>query len=127
MIIVIPLVLCLVSNIIIFIHVYSSSHRIQPVARSAAGTGDNDQQRPRISRRDIHLLKHMILMLSSFILGWSPIYLVSALANQISVSPLTYQLLSFLSQISICFNMIDLFLYNHELRRYLRQTILRCC
>jgi hypothetical protein len=126
MIIVVPLIICLVTNIIIFIHVYTSSHRIQPVARSAAATGDNDQQRPRINRRDIHLLQHMILMFLSFIIGWSPIYLVSVLSYMISFSPLTFRLLSFLSQISVCFVIIDLFLYNHELRRYLRQTILRC-
>ncbi len=127
MIIVVPLVVCLVNNSIIFIHVYSSSRRIQPITGSTVATGDNHQQRPRINRRDIHLLRHMLMMLCSFILGWAPIYLVGVLGNAISVSLLTYQLLSLLSEMSVLFDVVDLFLYNHELRRHLRQTILRCC
>jgi len=127
MIIVVPLVVCLVSNSIIFIHVYSSSRRIQPITGSAVTTGDNSQQRPRINRRDIHLLRHMLMMLVSFVLGWAPIYLVGVLGNAISVSLLAYQLLSLLSGISIFSDVVDLFLYNHELRKYLGQTILRCC
>ena len=127
MVIVVPLVVCLVSNIIIFIHVYSSSRRTQPMTRSTVATGDNDQQRPRINRRDIHLLRHMLMMLFSFIIGWSPIYLIALLSNEISFSRLTYQLLALLSEISVCSDIVDLFLYNHELRRHLRQTILRCC
>jgi hypothetical protein len=126
MIIVVPLVVCLVNNSTIFIHVYSSSRRIQPITGSTVATGDNHQQRPGINRRDIHLLRHMLMMLFSFILGWAPIYLVGVLGNAISVSLLTYQLLSLLSGISVFSDVVDLFLYNHELRRYLHQRILRC-
>jgi hypothetical protein len=127
MIIVIPLLICLVNNIIIFIYVRLSSRRIQPGTRSIAATGGNDQQQPRINRRDIHLLWHMLAMLLSFIISWTPVYAVAIMSTQSPISQLTFQVLSLLSEIGIVCDIIDLFLYNHGLRLYLRQIILRCC
>jgi polyferredoxin len=74
---------------------------------------------PKINRRDISLLKHTIYILGIFIIGWAPIYLLIAIDYQGNVIPLVYTILELLAVISSLSSMLDLFLYNHELRRYI--------
>ncbi len=124
-IIVVPASVCVVINIIIFKYVQSSSRRIQPVSRTTI-TNHNHGQKPKINRRDIHLLRHMIIMFFVFIVGWVPIYITSIIQLQTSVSTLTLRILSLLAGISLLCDMIDLFLYSHELRQYLQRTFLPC-
>ncbi len=124
-IIVVPVSVIVVINIIIFKYVQSSSRRIQPVSRTTI-TNHNHGQKPKINRRDIHLLRHMIIMFFVFIVGWVPIYITSIIQLQTSVSTLTLRILSLLAGISLLCDMIDLFLYSHELRQYLQRTFLPC-
>jgi hypothetical protein len=114
---------CVVIDIIIFKHVQASSRRTQPTGQL---TPENTDQSTRLSRRDIHLLRHMIIMFFVFIVGWAPIYITGAIINYVSVSTLTLRILSLLTQISFLCDMIDLFLYSHELRQYLQRTLLPC-
>jgi hypothetical protein len=65
--VIIPGVICLVSNGLIFLHVRSSSRRIQ--TRPAA---PNESQRVNLSRRDIYLLRHMIIMFCVSVGGQAP-------------------------------------------------------
>ncbi len=124
-IIVVPVSVIVVINIIIFKYVQSSSRRIQPVSRTTI-TNHNHGQKSKINRRDIHLLRHMIIMFFVFIVGWVPIYISSVIQIQTSVSTLTLRILSLLAGISLLCDMIDLFLYSHELRQYLQRTFLPC-
>jgi hypothetical protein len=76
---------------------------------------------PRINRRDISLLKHTIYIFGIFIIGWAPIYLLIAIDYNGTVIPLVYTILELLAVISSLSCMLDLFLYNHELRRYIKE------
>ncbi|UJR20235.1 hypothetical protein I4U23_023366 [Adineta vaga] len=77
--IILPLCLSIIINSIIFVHVRSSTNRIHTEI-----TPVSNQQ--RISRRDIHLLRHMILMLLVFVIGWCPIYIISILLNYMTLN-----------------------------------------
>ena len=122
-IIVIPMSACVVINIIIFKHVQASSRRVQPAGQL---TVENNDQSVKLSRRDVHILRHMIIMLFVFIVGWTPIFITGVIMNYVSVSTLTLRILSLLTEISLLCDMIDLFLYSHELRQYLQRTLLPC-
>jgi hypothetical protein len=124
-IIVIPVSICLVMNIIIFKYVQSSTRRIQPETL-ALSTNHRNNQQPTLSRRDVHLLRHMIIMFLVFIVGWGPIYITSVIMTQISVSILTLRILSLLAELSLLCDIIDLFLYSHELRKHLQRVCLPC-
>jgi hypothetical protein len=124
-IIVIPISICLVMNIIIFKYVQSSTRRIQPETL-AISTNHRNNQQPTLSRRDVHLLRHMVIMFLVFIIGWGPIYITSVIMTQISVSILTLRILSLLAELSLLCDIIDLFLYSHELRKHLQRVFLPC-
>ena len=122
-IIVVPLSVNLVINIIIFKYVQSSTRRIQPTIRSIT---ENNDQSIKFSRRDIRLLRHMVIIFFVFVVGWSPIYITLVIMNYVPVSTFTLRILSVLAEISLLCDMIDLFLYSHELRQYLQRTLLPC-
>jgi hypothetical protein len=125
-IIVIPLLVCLVTNIIIFTHVYRSSRRVQPQNVTSLTSVGNPQPPKILTRRDIHLLRHMSLMFSVFFIGWGPVYLILIVMNQVTIDPLILRFLSLSAEVSIFCDIIDLYLYNHALRQYLQGMILRC-
>jgi polyferredoxin len=110
----------LILNLFIFKHVRASSRRIQAQANTNSLNIIMNQQ-PKINRRDISLLKHTICILGLFIIGWAPIYLLIAIDYNGNVIPLVYTILELLAVISLLSCMLDLFLYNHELRRYIIQ------
>jgi len=124
-IIVVPVSVCVVINIIIFKYVQSLSLRIQPASQRTIANHNHDQK-PTLSRRDVHLLRHMIIMFFVFIVGWVPIYIALVIQIQTPVSTLILRILSLLAEISLLCDMIDLFLYSHELRRYLQRRFLPC-
>ena len=125
-IIVIPSLACLVINIIIFTHVYRSSLRVQPQNVTSLTTVGHRQQPKIVSRRDIYLLRHMILMFSAFFIGWGPVYLIAVIMFQITLDPLILRFFSLLAEISLFCDIIDVYLYNHALRQYLQGMVLRC-
>jgi len=123
--IVIPISVCLAMNIIIFKYVQSSTRRVQPVSRAIPTNHSNNQQ-PKLNRRDVHLLRHMIIMFLVFILGWCPIYITLVVPNQASISMFTLRILSLLAELSLLCDIIDLFMYSHQLRQYLQRLCLPC-
>ena len=124
-IIVIPISICMVMNIIIFKYVQSSTRRILPV-QVAISSNNRNNQIPTLSRRDIHLLRHMVIMFFVFIIGWCPIYITAVVTTQTTVNILTIRILSLLAELSLLCDIIDLFLYSHELRKQLRRICLPC-
>jgi hypothetical protein len=125
LIVIIPSIVFLITNIFIYVSVRASSHRIQPVLSITENTSDN--RRPsRISQRDIHLLRHMIVMFCIFVGGWAPLYTVLAIQNQFLVNPILLACLTIWCQLALLCDIIDLYLYNHELRKYLTTIVLRC-
>jgi hypothetical protein len=124
-VIVIPALIILILNLFIFKHVRASSRRIQARLDTNSMSLTNGQQ-SKVSRRDISLLKHTVYMLGIFVIGWAPIFLLIAIDYDGLVKPLVYSILTILSVMSSISCIIDLFLYNHELRGYIKAKFLQC-
>ncbi|CAF1251797.1 unnamed protein product [Rotaria sp. Silwood1] len=111
-VLILPTVIFASINILIFIYARQSSRRIQASTTLRTVIMNN---------RDVRLLKHMILIFVVFLSGWSPIYILICIDFDGKLSPIIYRLLSILPALSLLGNMIDLFLFNHQLRLYFRQ------
>jgi len=119
--IIIPVLLCAILNLIIYNYVTSSTKRIQPQSR--ASTGHTIEQQGKFNQRDIHLLRHMIIMFLVFVVGWSPIFIVSTVMTTNAVSSLILRIFSLLAELSLLCDIIDLFLYSHNLKIALKRII----
>ena len=118
MLVIIPSLICLIINIIIFKYVRTSTSRVQTL--SAVVTYTPHQY---LSRRGLHLLPHLIFMFCIVVGGCSPINLYLFINW---VNPNFIMLWSFmmLAELSTLVDIINFFLYNHELRRYLFKVYL---
>lgn len=112
---VIPIILLAVTNSIIFGHARRSTQRIQPTNRDNAAA-----PAPALSNRDIHLLKHMVFMFVVFFCGWIPIYIIAVVDfNGTGISYVLFHVILIIPAVSLLIDVVNLFLYNHELRKYL--------
>jgi len=114
--VIIPLTLNTILNAIILRHVRQSTQRIQPTHPTISHAS--------LQRRDIRLLQHMIILFCLFIVGWCPIY-ISAFIDALQYNPLVNLLFMTLAELSIFFDILDLFLYNHDLRRFFLYEVFR--
>ncbi|CAF3923711.1 unnamed protein product [Rotaria sordida] len=110
-----PTIIFALINILIFIYIRQSSRRIQR---------NTTIRKIIINNRDIRLLKHMILIFVIFLSGWSPIYILICIDYNNELSPTIYRFLSILPALSLLGNMIDLLLFNHQLRLFFRQLFI---
>ncbi|UJR08807.1 hypothetical protein I4U23_013062 [Adineta vaga] len=114
-----PPIVTLCLNLSIFKHAYASSQRVQPQNTSTVSS----TQLLRISRRDLHLLRHTILMFGIIFIGWVPLYSLIVIDYNGNVSHLVYTCLELLSIVGSLCCIIDLFCYNHQLRKCVRDKI----
>jgi hypothetical protein len=124
--VIVPAIITLILNLSIFKYVHSSSRRVQQQTDANSMSVTVGGRQPRISRRDIHLLRHTIFMFAVFIIGWSPIFLLVAIDYHGNVIPLVYTILELLSVISSLICMLDLFQYNNELKQYIKNKLFQC-
>ncbi|CAF1391552.1 unnamed protein product [Adineta steineri] len=123
--VILPSLITMVLNICIFIHVRKSSLRVQAQQPSGITSGTNHQQ-SIISRRDISLLKQMILTFTMFVIGWTPALVINTIDIIIFVDFIIQMASVYLSVICLLVFMINLFICNHEIRRYVFDSIRRC-
>lgn len=123
-VIIIPLLTCIIVNGLIFRHVRASTLRVQPQSGISVTAITNGQQ-AKLSRRDIHLLRHMVLMLIIFIIGWVPLYIVLIVVNPYFEAVLV-NCLTILAQITIFCDVLNLFIYNRLVSEFLRDLIWKC-
>jgi hypothetical protein len=121
-IVILPSITKVFFNCIIFYSVHSSTRRIHALPPTTSATANINHR----NSRDTHLLKHMLFLHFVFISGWGPVYIFSVIDVNGQVALWFYLLLQILPVISSLINIIDLFLYNHELRRYLTNRFLKC-
>ena len=69
MISLVPALICIIAYVIIFYYVRSSTCRVQPHSINTQ-TSENNISRPKITRRDAHLIRHMIFIVCLFVIGW---------------------------------------------------------
>ncbi|CAF1132728.1 unnamed protein product [Adineta steineri] len=118
----VPALLNIILNTLIFSYVRSSTRRIQPRSNNASTSGLNNQQ-PRMSRRDMSLLKQMLVMFSMFIGGWTPILIVYTMNIAIDVDIKIIKITVLFSEVCIFGIVMNLYIYNHELRHYFLNKI----
>jgi len=89
-----------VMHIIILIYTHRSTRRVHQV------NNEHTLQSIQANQRNNRLLKHILFLFVVFFVGWVPIYIIGVIP-------------------AICFfiNIIDLFWYNHELRKYFQLKI----
>lgn len=122
---IVPAVTNLIPNALMFVHVRSSANRIQRQASNSL-TSTGSGQHSKINRREITLVKQMTYMFVMLIVGWSPIFFVTALSSYVAVGLLIYHSAYILCELSILIMILTLFRINHDLRQYLWGKI-RCC
>jgi len=125
-VVLVPTLVTLILNLCMFKYARSSSRRIRIQNPRNRVNVIVNQQPAKISRRDIFLLRHAIFMFAMFILGWTPIFSLVAIDYHGTVTPLVYTILEILAAISSLCCMLDLFLYNHELRLYIKNKLVPC-
>lgn len=107
------------TNVMIFRKVHHSGRRIHP-STSIEATNSIRNQHILLNRRDLHLFRHMIIMISIFVIGWSPIYILFSVKIQFTVNPIVSTLLTILCEFALLFDIIELYVYNREVRAYLK-------
>jgi len=108
-----PAIVFAITNSIIFKSTRLSTRRVH-------ATNGEGAQASALSHRDARLLKHMIFLFTVFICGWTPIYIMMIIDwNGVAISPIVMQVFLAVPGASLLVDVTDLFLYNHELRRYL--------
>ena len=109
------------ANTLIYRHVRASTGRFQ--GRSVSGA---PSRRP-ISRREIVLLRHMVILFCVFTVGWGPSMIADIVSYNTPVNPILYECATINFQLALLGDIIDLFLYNHEVRKYLTGLCLPRC
>lgn len=80
----------------------------------------------QFNRRDLHLFRHMVFMLSIFVIGWSPIYILLSIQDQFTIDPVLVIFLTVLCQVALLCDIIELYVYNRELRNFYRALLCGC-
>lgn len=112
----------IILNGFIFNYVRSSTRRIHPHMTNT-NTNDNNAQHPRISRREIALLRQMIFMFMMFFIGWTPIYLIVIITQYIYFHPLIFLYSVVSGEVHLFLININLFYCNHQVKEYLINII----
>ena len=73
----------------------------------------------RISRRDVGLLGHSAIVFVIFIIGWIPTIAIYIVEYYMPVDTLVNSIFDTSFQLALLVVIIDLFLYNHKVRKYL--------
>ncbi|CAF1270253.1 unnamed protein product [Rotaria sordida] len=121
----VPSFINIMLNIAIFIRVRSATRRVQPRTNNTSENSNRIQQ-ARISPREIFLLRQMIFIFLTFIIGWTPVYIVNIINPILHIHPIISQLSILLCEVSLLSIIINLFMWNHELRQYFFNKIRHC-
>ena len=120
--VVVPLSINITLNVLILVHVRSSTRRVQTRSTDTSSRINNNQQ-VKITRRDISLMKHMIFMFSMFIIGWTPVLIIYLINIIFGVLNVTIHIAVICSQVCMGGIVVNLFAYNHEMKQYLSNRI----
>ena len=122
-IVILPSIINIVFNSVIFFTVRSSTRRIHGLATVASAPRNSVHQQ---HTRDMYLLKHIVFMFIVFITGWAPVYIIRIVNPPLEQSTWYALLILILPVLSSLINMADLFFYNRELRHYIKERLMKC-
>jgi hypothetical protein len=120
-IVILPSILNGLFNLLILFKVKSSTHHLTQEIIANSTTNSNKKY---INARDTSLLKHMLFMHIVFVIGWGPGSILSIVSLYMNIPFLIHLFSRFLPALSLIIVIIDLFLYNHEVRQYLKEQFL---
>ncbi|UJR18509.1 hypothetical protein I4U23_005416 [Adineta vaga] len=122
LIVILPVIFNIIFNGIIVIFVRLSTRRVHAVTMSVAtGTDTSHQQ----NRRDIKLLKHILFLFIVFIFGWGPLYIALTMRD-LRIPDWLYNVLQIPPTFTVIIQVVDIFIYTHEVRQYWKEQIKRC-
>jgi hypothetical protein len=105
--------------------VTSSSRRVHAISTNPNGDAGAVARPNRQNARDIFLLKHISFIFVVFIVGWAPVYTLQLIEPTAQAPAWLLKTLQVPPVLTTIFVVVDLFIYNHELRQYLKEKILR--
>ncbi|CAF0959352.1 unnamed protein product [Adineta ricciae] len=122
LVVIVPSLSHVIINSIIVKYVRASSLRVRPETGATQisminPTNQNQaraQHQTKISRRDVHLLQHMIFMFCIFVGGWMPIYVMTVVMAYTYVDLIVMRILSISAELCLLCDIVDLFVYNRE-------------
>ncbi len=109
-------------NFLLLLKVSSSTQHLTAVTKRISTIHSNSKC---LNTRDISLLKHMLFIHIVFVIGWAPATLLSVIGLYIEIPILLHLFLRLLPPLSLLIDIIDLFLYNHELRQYYKEEFFK--
>ena len=119
---IIPCICILIINTVIIRHVRLSSRRVQPQTQTDRIMSIKEH---KISRREMYLLRHLVFMFCVYNIGWAPLYLIPVIMYGKYIHMTIYLSVPILSELCLLCVIIDLFFYNHGVRKYLINLLLR--
>ncbi len=120
-IVILPSIVNVVFNILIYFSVRSSTRRVHALATITSVAARTNHR----NARDIYLLKHMFFVFVVFVLGWTPIYFLALFNLYETVTLWVIQFLQILPVISSLVIVLDLFFYNRDLRQDLKERLMK--
>jgi len=124
-IVIFPSILIIIFNGLIYWTVTSSSRRVHAISTNQNGGVDPVARPNHQNARDIFLLKHMSFIFIVFIFGWSPVYILQAIELNSQTPVWLLKFLDVPPVLTSIIMVVDLFIYNHELRQYLKEKIFK--
>ena len=121
-IIVVPALLNLIVNLSIFNYASASSRRVQTQSISGELNVGHMQQ-TGVNRRELHLLRQMIITFCIFIGGRDPIYTLSILNSLFYIHPLIFPTFVVVAPLGLLVGLMNLFINHREVREYLQEKI----
>ena len=115
---IIPSMLNGLLNLFIFLKVSLSSQRLISGVKSLSLESLNSKH---LQNRDIALLKHILFLHIIFVIGWAPIALTPIIELFVQIPHLVNLFVRLLPSMSLLINILDLYVYNHELRQYFQE------
>jgi hypothetical protein len=111
-------------NLLIILKMRSSTRRVR--ATTIESTSLSKSTSGQQSTRDMRIVKHIVFILGTFIVAWTPVYVLSVADLHRLIASWISLLLECLPVISSLINVLDLYLYNNDLRQYLKQRYMSC-
>ncbi|CAF1424797.1 unnamed protein product [Adineta steineri] len=111
-----------VVHLIIFLHTWSSGRRVAPAGNMLARQTTSQTV---FNDREKSLLKHIIIMMVVYVIGWIPLYIYRIGYGILFTLTFTFKILTALPIISCWINMVTMLIYHHEFRQYVKQHISR--
>ena len=73
--------------------------------------------------RDTRLIKTLSIIFCLFVIGWGPVYVLITFYEHFG---LPFEVLKLLAEFILFGDIVNLYLYNREVRLYLKQRLLNC-